>query len=120
MNIKMPTFILSCGIFIVLSITAFSQQIADRHFDTRVENPVYKKNFPRVLFDEAHNNFDTTNNRYKPFADLIFNDGYHLVVNRQPFTKESLRSSKILIVVNPLGGEEIDEENAGDPAFTAG
>lgn len=110
----------SCAFVILLSVTAFSQQVADRHFDVRVENPAYKKNFPRVLFDEAHNNFDTTNNRYKPFADLIFNDGYHLVVNRQPFTKESLRSSKILIIVNPLGAEEIDEENAGEPAFTSG
>ncbi|HEY0431875.1 MAG TPA: hypothetical protein VGC61_08640 [Pyrinomonadaceae bacterium] len=120
MNGSVASFLFGSAVVILLSITAFSQQIADRHFDTRVENPVYKKNFPRVLFDEAHNNFDTTNNRYKPFADLIFNDGYHLVVNRQPFTRESLRSSKVLIVVNPLGGEEIDEENAGEPAFTAG
>jgi hypothetical protein len=72
-----------------------------------------------VLFDEAHNNADNTNNRYKPFADLIFNDGYHLVVNRQPFTKELLRSFKILVVVNALGGEESDDESAGEPAFMA-
>lgn len=117
---RVASCLFGCALLIVLSVAAFSQQVADRHFDTRVDNPVYKKNFPRVLFDEAHNNLDTTNNRYKPFADLIFNDGYHLVVNRQPFTKESLRSSKILIIVNPLGGEEIDEENAGEPAFTTG
>ena len=99
--------------------SVFAQHSADPQFDSRVENPAYTKNFPRVLFDEAHNNFDNTNNRYKPFADLIFNDGYHLVVNRQPFTKELLRSFKILIVVNALGGEEIDDESAGEPAFMA-
>jgi hypothetical protein len=104
---------------LVLSVTAFAQQIADKHFDARVANPAYTKNFPRVLFDEAHFNFHTTNNRYKPFVDLIFNDGYHLVVNRQPFSKESLKTFKILVIANPLGGEDSDEESAKDPAFTA-
>jgi len=105
-------------LLLVISATTFAQQSADPHFDARVENPAYTKNFPRVLFDEAHYNFDTTNNRYKPFADLIFNDGYHIATNRQPFTKESLKSFKILVIVNPLGGEEIDDDNASDPAFT--
>jgi hypothetical protein len=104
---------------IFISATVVAQESADRHFDARVENPAYKKNFPRVLFDEAHYNFDTTSNRYKPFADLIFNDGYHLAVNRQPFTKESLKSYKILIIVNPLGSEDIDDDSAKDPAFTS-
>jgi hypothetical protein len=105
-------------LLLLLSATAFAQATADRHFDARVENPAYTKNFPRVLFDEAHYNFDTSNNRYKPFADLIFNDGYHLAVNRQPFTKESLKTFKILIIVNPLGGEEVDDQGAKDAAFT--
>jgi hypothetical protein len=95
----------------------FTQESADPQFDARVDNPAYKKNFPRVLFDEAHNNLDTTHNRYKPFADLLFHDGYHLTVNRKELTKESLQSFKILVIVNPLGGEEIDEESAKDPAF---
>jgi hypothetical protein len=112
-------FLFRCAWVIGLSTITFAQQSADPHFDARIESPAYTKNFPRVLFDEAHYNFDTTNNRYKPFADLIFNDGYHLAVNRQPFTKESLKSFKILVIVNPLGGEEVDDDNAGDPAFSA-
>lgn len=102
----------------VLSATALAQQIADPHFDVKVENPAYSKNFPRVLFDEAHNNSDTTNGRYKPFADLLFNDGYHLAVNRQPFTKETLKTFKILVIANPLGSEDVDDDSAGGPAFT--
>jgi len=98
---------------------ASGQQIADPHFDAKVDNPAFTKNFPRVLFDEAHNNFDTTHDRYKPFADLMFNDGYQVTVNRKPFTKESLKTFKILIIVNPLGGEDMDEEEAAGPAFTA-
>lgn len=115
---KFATFAFSCLLVVLLGLTAQSQQIADPHFDAKVDNPAFTKNFPRVLFDEAHNNFDTTHDRYKPFADLMFNDGYQVTVNRKPFTKESLKTFKILIIVNPLGGEDVDEEEAAGPAFT--
>jgi hypothetical protein len=45
-------------------------QVADPNFDASVNKPAYKRNGPRVLFDEAHNNFHTATGRYKPFADL--------------------------------------------------
>ena len=115
---KFATLLFSSTLAVLLSVTAHSQQSADPNFDARVENPAFTKNFPRVLFDEAHNNIDTTNGRYKPFANLLFNDGYHLAVNRQPFTKASLATFKVLVIVNPLGGEEIDDEGADGPAFT--
>jgi len=117
MTTKVAMSFFSCALVIVLSVTAFAQQIADPHFNATVDKPAYTKNFPRVLFDEAHNNSDTTNGRYKPFADLLFNDGYHIVVNRQPFSKESLRTFRILVIVNPLGAEEMDDEGADGPAF---
>lgn len=104
---------------IFISAPICAQQVADSHFDTRVESPAFKKNYPRVLFDESHYNFDTADGRYKPFADLIFNDGYQLTVNRKLFTKESLRTFKILVIVNPLGSEDLDDEGADGPAFTA-
>lgn len=111
---------LSFGCFALLFsvIGVVAQQVADPKFDARVDKPAFTKNYPRVLFDEAHNNADTSTGRYKPFADLLFNDGYHLAVNRQPFTKASLQSHKILIIVNPLGAEDVDEEGAERPAFT--
>src|SRR6185369_4643975 len=75
-------------------------------------------NFPRVLFDEAHNNFHTATGRYKPFVDMMFSDGYQIAANRKPFSKESLQSYKILIIANALGAEEMDDEGADKPAFT--
>jgi hypothetical protein len=115
---RLAIFALGGALLFGLSSVSLAQQVADPHFNAKVENPAYTKNFPRVLFDEAHYNSDTTNGRYKPFADLLFNDGYHVVVNRQPFTKESLKNFKILVIVNPLGSEEIDDEGAAGPAFT--
>jgi len=114
-SIALQTVLLIC----LFAAAAVGQQMADPQFDARVENPAYLKNFPRVLFDEAHNNLDNTHGRYKPFVDLLFNDGYHLTVNRQPFTKALLGPVKILVIVNPLGGEDVDDDGADAPAFTS-
>jgi hypothetical protein len=92
--------------------------MADPEFNTKVENPAYQKNMPRVLFDEAHNNFHTTTGRYKPFADLLYHDGYQVVVNRKPFTEKDLNSFKVLVIANAMGAEEMDDEGADHPAFT--
>jgi len=115
---KFATFSISLLLLFVLSVAATAQQTADPHFNARVEHPAFTKNFPRVLFDEAHNNFHTTTGRYKPFADLIFNDGYHVAVNRKPFAKESLQTFKILVIANALGAEDMDDEGADGPAFS--
>ena len=62
-------------------------QVADPNFNSKVDRPAYKKNGPKVLFDEAHNNFHTSTGRYKPFADLITNDGYQIIANQEKFSQ---------------------------------
>lgn len=119
MTTKSSTFLFGCLLMIVLCVAAArAQQLADPHFNATVEHPAYTKNYPRVLFDEAHNNFHTAAGPYKPFADLIFSDGYQVVVNRKPFTKVSLAMSRIMVIANALGAEDTDEEGAERPAFT--
>jgi hypothetical protein len=105
-------------VFCLASI-AFAQQQADPEFDTSVAHPAYKKDGPRVMFDEAHHNFHTSDGRYKPFADLLLNDGYNVIRNRQPFDKTRLSSFKILVIANALGAEEDDDKGADESAFTA-
>lgn len=120
---NMKTF---CGRVLLTSLllsslcasTLRAQQVADPNFDTRVNEPSYTRNFPRVLFDEGHNNFHTSTGRYKPFADLIFSDGYQVVVNRKPFTKQAFKTFKILVIANALGAEDLDEEGSDKAAFT--
>lgn len=98
------------------SITA--QQMADPGFSTAVERPAYKTNLPRVLFDEAHNNFHLSTGRYKPFVDLLVADGYRVVQGRRRFAKELLQTFKVLVISNALGAEEFDDEGADSSAFT--
>ena len=70
------------------------------------------------MFDEAHHNFHTSDGRYKPFADLLMNDGYRVIRNRQPFSKATLSSYKVLVIANALGAEEMDDNGADASAFT--
>jgi hypothetical protein len=103
---------------ICLSVAVVAQQLPDPEFNVSIENPAYKKDGPRVMFDEAHHNFHTTDGRYKPFVDLLLNDGYRVIRNRQPFSKTSLGSYKVLVIANALGAEEDDDEGADTSAFT--
>src|SRR4026209_2026157 len=107
-----------CAVLLLMCPLTVAQQMADPEFDTSVVNPAYKKDGPRVMFDEAHHNFHTTDGRYKPFVDLLMNDGYQVIRNRKPFTKQSLDSFKELVIANALGAEEMDDEGADQTAFT--
>ena len=105
-------------LLLLLAVVALGQQLPDPEFDTRVENPAYQRSGPRVMFDEAHHNFHTADGRYKPFVDLLMQDGYQVIRNRKPFTKASLDSFKVLVIANALGAEEADDEGSDQSAFT--
>jgi hypothetical protein len=96
-----------------------AQQVADPNFNTKVDRPAYKKKGPKVLFDEAHNNFHTASGRYKPFADLITSDGYEVTPNKEKFSAATLKGFKILVIANAMGAAQMNIPAASDPAFTA-
>ena len=99
--------------------TCQAQQVADPNFDVKVAHPAYTRNGPKVLFDEAHNNFHTSTGRYKPFADLITNDGYRVTPNTEKFSAATLKGFDILVISNALGAERMNMPEAANPAFTA-
>jgi len=72
-------------------------------FNANVTRPAYVEQHPKVLFDEAHNNADTSAGRYKPFADLITSDGYTVSPNRESFSKAKLSGYALLVIVNASG-----------------
>src|SRR3979409_2265145 len=84
---------------LVLNISR-AQQVADPNFDAKVAHPAYTKNGPKVLFDEAHHNFHTATGRYKPFADLITNDGFQITPNKEKFSAATLKAFDILVISN--------------------
>jgi hypothetical protein len=88
----------------------------DAQYDVSVAQPTYTERHPVILFDTAHRNFHTPDTRYKPFADLMRNDGYRIVANTRPFTAASLAGHDILVIANAMGAE--DAEGADAAAFT--
>jgi hypothetical protein len=90
----------------------------DATFDTAVAQPAYADEHPRALFDEAHHNFHTTGGRYRPFAELVANDGYRVITNKKKFTRGLLATGDILVIANALGAEGMDQAGASNSAFT--
>jgi hypothetical protein len=115
LSMRIPTLVLVIGL---VTACGFAQQVADPDFDTKVQKPAYTSEHPRVLFDEAHHNFHTSSGRYKPFADLIRNDGYSVTPNKQPLEKKSLSGYDILVISNALGADAMGSPQASNPAFT--
>ena len=88
-----------------------SPQQADPNFDASVANPAFNSTHPIVLFDEAHNNFHTIEGSYKPFADVLTNDGYNVIPNHNEFTQATLENCSVVVIVNAQG-------NNGESAFS--
>ena len=84
---------LSCGIALLLFVPAGAraQQFADPEFDSKVDRPAFTDRHPVVYVDAAHNNFHTADGRYKPFAELLNNDGFSVASNNKKFTTEALK-----------------------------
>lgn len=79
------------------------EQSSDSEFNATVARPAYVSHHPRVLFDEAHSNSDTSSGRYRPFAQLVTSDGYRVVPNKGVFSRRALKGFEVLVVVNASG-----------------
>lgn len=96
-------FVIVIAILLVTYRFVIPFQEGDSSFDSTVRAPAYSGNHPRVLFDNAHYNIHKSSGRYKPFVDLISNDGYTVVANAEPFSESALERHDILVVANALG-----------------
>ncbi|HEX4146680.1 MAG TPA: hypothetical protein VHY91_24470 [Pirellulales bacterium] len=92
-------------------------QRADPDFNVKVAQPAYPAQHPRVLFDEAHDNFHTTGGRFKAFTELITSDGYQVTPNAEKFTPAILAHYDILVIANATAGRG-GENNVAKSAFT--
>ena len=95
----------------------------DHSFDTRVANPAYARSGrgrgPLVLYDEGHLNNHLSTAGYKPFADLVRNDGYTLKASKGVFTPVELREAQVLVIVLPRGTNETQDSAAYPDSETA-
>lgn len=103
----------------IMASLSLGQELTDKDSDLKIARPAYTKKGPKVFFDEAHFNVHTSGGRYKRFADLITNDGYQVIPNKEKFQEKTLKGYDILVIVSALGANrDTNPQEAGNPAFT--
>ncbi len=112
--------VLTIAALLAAPVFAAEEQLADPAADLSVAKPAYAKDAgPVVLIDEAHHNYHTIDGRFKPFADLLRNDGFKLQGSQAPFTPAVLARAKVLVVSNALNQVNVDHWLLPTPsAFT--
>jgi hypothetical protein len=96
-----------------LSYKSATDRPYDSRFDTKVAQPAYTKDHPCVFIDEAHRNLHTASGTYKPFADLLANDGYDVRPYRLPFSAR-IKDASVLVIACAKGSNDTKD----GPAFT--
>lgn len=97
-------------LLLLIVVNAIGQQVPDTVFRPVIKKAAYKPGEgPVVLVDEAHHNFHTTTNRFKPFSLLLERDGYRVKGGNSKFSQDALKDVRILVISNAL-----NERNATD------
>ncbi len=113
---RLLMFGVPAALAVVAATAVQAQQMADSSFHPTVAHPAYHGAGPRVVIDQAHMNFHTADDRYRPFADLLRLDGYRVEALDARFTPASLRGVDVLVIANALGAE--GPASYDTPAFT--
>lgn len=95
--------------------TVTAQQMADTSLVTKLSNPYHKfKKGPKVFIDETHDNFHTKAGRFKPFSELLTQDGYQV---KPMLNFEDLGVTDILVISNAIHSKNVG--NWMQPIYSA-
>jgi hypothetical protein len=82
-------------------------------FDATVDRPAFALDSgPVVLFDEGHNNRHRMGDSYRPFAELVRNDGFRLQSLSGRLTREALKDAAVLVIVCAQSQTDTNQESA--------
>ena len=96
-----------------------SSRSYDPAFDTRIAKPTYSAGRPIVLYDEGHRNTHAADGAYKPFVDLLRNDGYDVRITRRSLSADALRGASVLVVALARGTNDANDGAAFTESETA-
>jgi hypothetical protein len=101
---------------------ATGQQRGDPVFVPEIGPPAFAAGAgPRVLLDEAHENFHTLSGRFRTFGRLLEMDGFVIEGGRTPFSAEALADVDLLVIANALNPRNASKWSLPTPsAFTPG
>lgn len=100
-----------------LAPRASGVQVGDTEFIPETGVPAFPAGEgPRILLDEAHNNFHTVDGRYQTAAWLLRQDGFRVGPLRKPFSAESLAQADLLIIANALSDGNVESWRLPTPS----
>ena len=112
----MKPYLLLAAFAVPLQI--FAQQIADTAYKAPIKHPHYRHGTGTVVhIDEGHHNFHTKEGRYKPFSNVLEQDGYRVKEFSGEFTAEKLAGVEILVIANAVN--EANNTNWYRPVYSA-
>lgn len=85
-----------------LTVRVVAQQVPDTLSVPQLTPTYQNGSGPVVRIDEAHYNFHTATNRFRPFAMVMERDGYKVERGRSAFSAKDLKDVDILVVSNAL------------------
>lgn len=106
------------GLFFT-SLTAGANQVGVDNFVPKNNKRSFTEQAsPTVLIDQAHYNFHTMEQRYKPFAKILRSDGYTVRKNTELFSAATLKEVDILVISNALNKKNVKQWSLPNyPAF---
>lgn len=100
-----------------LAPRASGAQLGDTTFTPEVDEPAFAPGSgPRILLDEAHNNFHTMDGRYRTAARLLEEDGFRVDPLRDPIGPETLAKADLLLIANALADENVQSWRLPTPS----
>ena len=98
------------------ALRASAAQQWDSDFEVDIGIPTYAgEDKPIVYIDEGHHNAHTANGRYRTFADILRQDGFHVVQFGSAFTAPALDGADVLVVATPIDGMEAGTLTTNSP-----
>lgn len=93
-----------------IAVSCRTLQTPHKRFDVTVKQPTLISTSPNVLYDEAHLNTHKARGTYKPFIDLITNDGYKVSINSDAFSREKLDHYNLLVICNAKSSKDLPRD----------
>ena len=114
-TLRRLTWMMRAGLLVFgagMAWTLWPVQDVDASFRPRNTERTFTERRPRIAIDEGHQNFHTSDGRYRPFARLMERDGFRVTAIPGRITPEALRNVDIFVTAKHWASEGMAQQVA--------
>lgn len=105
------------GFMIVQCQVSFGQQLIDKLFVGKIQEPTYKfGKGPLILLDEAHHNGIQMNTGFKILGDALIKDGFRINTINDSISNDILQDAEILVIIDALAEQNVNHWELPTPS----